>query len=115
MTTNLTPEQLNKLPKYVAQEIERLSGNVEYLRRKLQAGPEDSNAFLDPHSEEPRPLGKNPVIKFQSGDGEMDGFVVQFVDGELKIQGVAPRYDDYLGVFPVSGNYVTIKHVKKEG
>lgn len=106
-------ERLDKLPKWVREEIVRLRSNVVYLERKLSIGPADSNAFLDPYSETPRPLGTNRMIKFHTGANELDGFHVQFVDGELKIQGVAPGYDDYLAVFPISGNYVSIKHVKK--
>lgn len=109
-------ERLDRLPKHAREEIVLLRSNVAHLERKLSVGPENSNAFLDPYSSTPRPLGINPVIKFVTGTGEEDtleGFHVQFVDGELRIQGVAPRYDDYLAVLPMSGNYVAIRHVKK--
>lgn len=107
-------ERLDKLPKHAREEIILLRSNVAHLERKLSVGPADSNAFLDPYGRAPRPLGNNPMIKFATGEeDELEGFHVQFVDGELRIQGMAPRYDDYLAVLPMSGNYVAIRHVRK--
>lgn len=110
----ITDEQMAKLPKYAQSEIEVLRSNVASLERKLSAGPEDSNAFLDPYRDAPRPLGKDPVIQFRdTPDDSLAGFTVQFKDGELRVQGMAPAHDDYLAVLPMSGNYVAIRHVKK--
>ena len=109
-------ERLDRLPKHAREEIILLRSHVAHLQRTLSVGPEDSNAFLDPYSETPRPLGNNPVIKFVTGTDEKDtleGFHVQLVDGELRIQGVAPAYNDYMAVLPMSGNYVAIRHVRK--
>ena len=114
MKTNLTEEQLAKLPAYVRNEIERLVADGSSMERALRAGAEDSNTFLEPYNPQTRrPLGKDPVILFRTGDG-MKGFTVQFKNEELLVQGMAPSYEDHLAVFPMSGNYVAIKHVKRE-
>lgn len=106
-------ERLDRLPRHAREEIILLRSNVANLQRKLSVGPADSNAFLNPHSEAVTPLGKNPLIKFSDEPDQFGGFTVQFKDGELFIQGMAPGFDDYLAVFPMSGNYVSIRHVKK--
>jgi hypothetical protein len=107
-------ERLDRLPKHARDEIIKLRADVQHLRQKLSAGPEDSNAFLDPNSDSPTPLGRNPFIKFRTSENGYDGFTVQFKDGALLVQGMAPRVEDYLGVFPMSGNYVSIKHVRQD-
>ena len=106
-------ERLDRLPKHAREEIILLRGNIAHLERRLSVGPADSNAFLSPHSEAVTPLGTNPLIKFSDEPDQFDGFMVQYKDGELFIQGMAPGFDDYLAVFPMSGNYVAIRHVKK--
>lgn len=114
METQPDQARLDRLPKHAREEIILLRSNNAALQRKLSQGPADSNAFLDPYSDSPRPLGNNPMIKFIDGPDDLGGFHVQFIDGELKIQGVSPGYDDYFAVFPISGNYVSIKHVRKD-
>jgi hypothetical protein len=113
MSTRNDQERLDRLPKWARERILRLERNVEHLEAKLSTGPADSNAFLDPYSDSPRPLGKDPVIEFGARGEEMREFTVRYKDGELVINGMAPSFDDYFGVFPGSGNQVTIKHVKK--
>jgi len=109
------PDQarLDRLPKWAAEEIVRLRNKIDGLNRVISAGPADSNAFLNPYRDFPTPLGKDPTIQFRDGEDPLNGFTVQFKNGEILVQGMAPAYDDYLGVFPMSGNYVAIKHVKK--
>jgi hypothetical protein len=106
-------DRLERLPKWARDEIVRLRGDVEHLEAKLRCGPADSNAFLNPCSDSPTPLGKDPVIEFGERGEEMREFTVRYKNGELAINGMAPSMDDYFGVFPGSGNQVTIKHVKK--
>lgn len=105
--------RLDKLPKWAREEIVCLRAKVDRLNALISAGPADSNAFLRPYSDAPTPLGKNPVIQFRTGHGELEGFTVWFKNDELLIQGMPPVHDDYLGVFPASGNCIAIKHVKK--
>jgi hypothetical protein len=107
-------ERLDRLPKWAAEEIIRLRSKIVGLEARISTGPGDSNAFLNPYREgASTPLGKDPMIQFRVGEDALDGFTVQFKNGELLVQGMAPAHDDYLGVFPMSGNYVAIKHVKK--
>lgn len=103
-----------RLPKWAQDRIKLLESNVVHLERQLATGPADSNAFLNPYSESPTPLGKNPVVAY-GPHGDLKEFTVQFKDGELTIQGLAPSYTDYLAVLPQSGNQVLIKHLRKDG
>lgn len=106
--------RLARLPKWAQERIKLLEGNVVHLERKLATGPADSNAFLNPYSSAPTPLGKNPMVAYGLRDG-VGEFNVQFKDGELVVQGMAPSYVDYLAVLPQSGNQVMIKHLRKDG
>lgn len=115
MSTEENAARLAKLPKWAQQELASQEATIRHLRGRLAVGPEESNAFLDPYAEPPRPLGRNPVIEF--GDRDQDhgnrDMTVRWKDGELIINGMAPSHDSYLAVFPVSGNQVMVKHVRK--
>lgn len=107
-------ERLSRLPKWAREKIVRQGETIEYLKDKLRQGPENANVFADPYSETPRPVGKDPVLRFDTGsDHRLEGFTVRFMDGELHVQGMAPHVDDYLAVFPTGGNTVIIKHTKR--
>lgn len=107
--------RLDRLPKHAREEIILLRNTVESLRAKLRVGPADSNVFLNPYGENPTPLGTNPMLQFKTGERaeDVEGFTVQFVGDELRVQGMAPSHEDYMAVLPMSGNYVAIRHVKK--
>lgn len=62
-------EQRARLPKWAQQEIDRLERDLDDARAKLSAGPEDSDTFADPYSEQARrPLGQGPTIMFKLGE-----------------------------------------------
>lgn len=108
-------ERLERLPKHAREEIIRLRDRVANLEAKLADGPADSNVFLSPHYDAV-PLGKDVYLGYKTeGPEDVDGFTVQFKNGSVLVQGMAPSHDHYLGVFPMSGNYVEIRHVKKDG
>lgn len=117
METQHDQDRLDRLPRHAREEIIRLRAEVEHLKGKLTEGDKDSNAYQDPYSTTPRPIGKDPVIRYEDShrEGWLGGFTVQFKDDELRVQGMAPHVDDYLAVFPTGGNTVVIKHVKKDG
>jgi len=115
MKTQHDQEWLDRLTKKARDEIVGLREKVDSLEARLSVGPEDSNAFLDPYRDASRPLGKDPVIQFRTGDPDdsLSGFTVQFKGAALLVQGMAPSHDDYMAVMPMSGNYVKITHVRE--
>lgn len=59
-------DRFERLPKWAQQEIERLQRSVEWWQQQASVGPEDSTVFAEPHSDAPRPLGTDPVVRFQN-------------------------------------------------
>lgn len=57
-------KDLSKLPKWAQNRITLLERNVEHLKAKLNAGPEDSDTIADPYGSAPRPLGKGTTVHF---------------------------------------------------
>lgn len=112
---SLTPEQLDKLPKYVRQYIEILEGNLEAARLKIQEGPEDSTAVVDPyHDTNRRPIGRNPHIRFTSDNGTRYDLRHDAAADTLKISGNAPNHRDTFVVIPDVSNAVIITHHRVE-
>lgn len=61
----------SKLPRWAQNEIQRLTANLEWAERRLNAGPDNSDTFADPYSENAvRPLGKGTVIQFGTDLGQ---------------------------------------------
>lgn len=54
-----------RLPQWAQQELARLESSVADLKRKLTAGPEDSDTFVDHMGHMERtPLGQRPRVTF---------------------------------------------------
>jgi hypothetical protein len=100
----MAEHDLSKLPKWAQQEISRLRANEKHLRRRIEAGPEDSNVFAEPYSDSPTPLGKDTTIEFRFGDGWHQKFKVDLVGEYLEIYG-----GNTLQVEPQASNVVRIR------
>ena len=114
--TTLTEEQLDKLPKYVSDEIERLDRSIRYWKAKVEVGPADSDTFIEHYGgiDGPvTPLGRGTTVAFyrrdrtrDSVDGWQHRFDVSIDDeGELRISG-----GDGLLVRPYAGNAIRVRH-----
>ncbi|HVH13099.1 MAG TPA: hypothetical protein VM759_08610 [Longimicrobium sp.] len=112
---SITPEQLTRLPKYAQDHITRLERDLETARKKVQDGPRDSNATLNPYSQELfTPLGKDVTIQF--GDEDGTNFTVKH-DGTkntLDIHTHGEKYGDRLVVLPRSSNAIILTHAHVE-
>jgi len=106
-------ERLARLPRWAQDEILRLRANVANLEAKLSAGPDNSNAFLNPNSSAPTPLGRDPYIKYVDDPERGNGFGVQYKDGQLIVQGTG-SWDQTFVVRPQAANAVTIEHIRKD-
>jgi hypothetical protein len=103
---SLTPEQLDRLPKFVQQHITLLERNLKDAYTKIQEGPENSNAWTNPHSDVYcKPIGKNPTIQF--GDSDGDHFVVKFDGERLDIIGYG-GHSDRMVIAPRGGNCIHV-------
>ena len=112
---SLTPEQLDRLPKYARQYIERLEGSLEAARAKIQEGPEISTATLDPyHDTNRRELGRNTHIQFRSDNGARYDLKHDAAKDTLKITGNGDHYKDVFVVLPDVSNAVILTHHRLE-
>lgn len=105
----MTPEERDvrfaKLPKWAQAEVDRLTRDVAYWKRKATAGPEGSNTFIDAFpAEERTPLGDSPQIAFTFGDRWHDMFRVRLDERELYVSG-----GDGLLIQPQSSNVVRLR------
>lgn len=82
-----TTEQFDRLPKWAQQEINRLTLRLREANKRLSAGPEDSNVFADPYSDNPTPLGRDALVKFVVGDGSGDVIIVRRAGNGIYVQG----------------------------
>jgi len=97
---------INKLPKWAQQKIERLENDLAYAKERLTAGPENSNTFADPYGD-PRPLGEGTAIEFHLGgaDDRHKRIRVRITErGWLDING-----GDMLIVRPNASNSIEVK------
>jgi hypothetical protein len=105
---SLTPEQLARLPKYAQSEIMYLTRALEQALAKLQEGPEEANAFLNPYRNDYRkPLGQDVTIQFGDEDGVH--FVVKHESDKARLDVIA--YGDHVDrmyVAPRGGNCVHV-------
>lgn len=81
---------ITKLPLWAQNKIQVLQNRLDSANAKLAAGPEDSNAFANPYSDAPQPLGKDPNIVFQipnprSPDAHPWQFRVTLEDDQLYV------------------------------
>jgi len=80
---------ITKLPRWAQDRIGKLERDLAAERRKLSAGPENSDTFADPYASAPRPLGRHTRIQFV---GERDEFHVHIDDdGELTVHTLTGR------------------------
>ena len=100
----------SKLPKWAQLEIERLTSNVEYWKKKVEVGPDDSDTFVRQSYDSAQPLGDSPRIEFRFGEGWGE-----VIEAHLIYQQGKPmlRIDTHTGVLnitPSASNsiYVTI-------
>lgn len=77
MSILLTQYQMEKMPRYAASEIKRLSGDLDAANARLAAGPEDSDTFSDQYTGPSTPLGKGARIRFIPAPH-------QYIDAQLK-------------------------------
>lgn len=107
-TEELHPGKLDKQPQWVQRRIKDLEGQIERLEAKLVAGPEDSEAWADPHSSAPRPLGKRPVVQFGARDDDGVHYTVYYRNGQLTINGTGETIEEEFVVMPRAANEVVI-------
>jgi hypothetical protein len=104
-----TPEQFARLPKWAQQRISYLERDLEHARKKIQDGPKDSNATLNPYSPELfTPLGKDVTIQFGSEEGT--NFTVKH-DGakdQLQIHQHGEPYGHRLVILPRGANSLVL-------
>jgi hypothetical protein len=113
---SLTPEQLDRLPKYAQARINYLELELERARAKIQEGPEVSTATLDPyHDTNRRELGRNTHIQFRSDNGARWDLRHDAAKDTLKISGNGDHYRDVFVVLPDASNAVilTLHRVEK--
>ncbi|MEV7902153.1 DUF7239 family protein [Streptomyces anulatus] len=115
--------RLEKQPAWVQNGVIALNGHVRYLRRELEqlrarvnAGPEDSNTFLtDTSGDDPedsgRPLGRNASIEFRTLAPEArypHVFDVRLMDdGALRIE-----FTDDLRIEPLAANELLLRRLE---
>lgn len=99
--------KIERLPKWAQAHIEKLKRDLAYAHAKLEAGPEDSDTFADPHHDVQRPLGKRPTIAFQMGEDRWDRILIyRTEDGELDICG-----SGILAVMPRASNSLRVRQL----
>lgn len=99
---------IERLPKWAQREIRRLTNDVEHLRTRLEAGPEDSDTFADAFSESKRPLGRGTQIEFRFGDRWDQRFMVRLEGRRLIVAG-----GERIAVRPQASNVVEIESVAR--
>jgi hypothetical protein len=112
----MTQHDASKLPSWARELIDSrdatikyLQGELEALRNQVSADPEGSNTFANPYGN-PQPLGAGPKICFSTSGEPTEGFIAELADGGLKVT-VQTSLRARLGVFPTSGNEVTLRVV----
>jgi hypothetical protein len=75
MSARSDRHDLTKLPKWAQTLIAVLESDIRYLKAKVEAGPENSNTFADPHADPPRPLGQSPNIQFMLGRDDLRQYI----------------------------------------
>lgn len=84
----MTRGDLTKLPKWAQREITALEGSLAHERARLSAGPEDSDTFVDPYAEAPRPLGKGPLVEYRLGTLRDERIHVRLNEyGDVEVRG----------------------------
>jgi hypothetical protein len=112
---SLTPEQLDRLPKYARRHIALLESSLEAARAKIQEGPEVSTATLDPyHDTNRRELGRDTHIQFRSDNGARWDLKHDAAKDTLKISGNGDHYRDVFVVLPGASNAVVLTHHRLE-
>lgn len=92
-----------KLPKWAQQELGRLRRDLEAAQKRLTAGPEDSDTFVQSYSYGDIPLGDSPSILFKVGESWQDKFTVRREGKYLNVMG-----GGMIAVMPRGGNVVRI-------
>lgn len=74
--SNLTDDQISKLPKYAQTEIDRLAQNVIYYKDKLRSGEErDTEVFVQHSLQDDIGLPRGSHIRFQLANGNIEAYV----------------------------------------
>lgn len=102
-------DRVDRLPKWARDRIGQLEREVAYFQAKLSEGPEDSDTFLDPHADAPRPLGCGGTVRFvlradERGAREYVDVRLDRADSFLVVRG-----SDGLAVFPAASNSLFVK------
>lgn len=79
---------LDRLPKWAKDEILRLEANVEHWQAKASVGPDDTNVFVDPYSDAPKPLHRRAHVRWTFDENVRRCRYVEVWQkgGELQIQ-----------------------------
>jgi len=111
--SDYTPEQFARLPKWAQHRITCLERDLLAAERHIQDGPRDSNATLNPYSQEMfTPLGRNVTVQF-GGEGSVKFTVKHDGDkNQLDIHTHGEKYGDRFVVVPRAGNSVVLMHTK---
>lgn len=112
---SLTEEQLARLPKYASDYVRLLENTLDAARARLQQGPEDSTATLEPyHDTNRKPLGRSPHIRFRSDNGNQYDLRHDAEGDVIKISGNGTRHADTFVALPDCSNAITITHHRLE-
>lgn len=112
---SLTPEQLGRLPKHARQYIELLEDTLAAARARIQEGPENSTAILEPyHDTNRKPLGRDTHIRFKSDNGAQYDLRHDAAADKIKISGNGKHYADTFVVLPDVSNAVILTHHRVE-
>ena len=111
-----TDTRMARLPKWAQDEIQRLENSNAYLRKKLEAGPEDSNTFVQSHTHPSTPLGESPTIRFVLSD-EDEWIDIEVTPTESSLSELTVRCNSNSGrtgriaVLPVVSKVIIVRAV----
>jgi hypothetical protein len=113
--SDYTPEQFARLPKWAQNRISYLERDLQAAHKKIQDGPVDSNATLNPYSQEMfTPLGKDVTIQFGDVDGVNFTIKHDGTKNTLDIHAHGEKYGDRLVILPRSSNAIILTHAPVE-
>lgn len=95
---------ITKLPRWAQQKIETQQRDIEYWKNIANAGPDNSDTFIDRYISENKPLGERPTIVFLLADGNR----IQVRLDESRHFVYATSIDHSVVVQPQSSNVVRV-------
>ena len=116
--SNLSADQLARLPQKVRDEITRLCRNVDYWQERATAGPDQSDTFAHRGYDQQagqilQPLGTGTTIVWQLDTDRDTRIEARLADGEIKIMSVARTTRDMLVIEPQASNVFKIRVIER--